>query len=77
MYSTAKELSEQEKITGVYEDNENYYVLTEPTSEYDDAAWKIDKRTGKVEYFSVMDFLGEIYGNAKQISVNEFRRAFH
>lgn len=71
-YSTLADLL-NERIKVAYEDDQNFYVRLNPTSDYDNIIWRVDKSDNKCYPMLISKFLSVIDGTEK-ISTGELRR---
>lgn len=73
-YATLDELLKEE-VNAVYEYDGYFYVKLKPKCYYENAIWKVDKKTGKASYMMFTEFIINVLEFAKQIDPETLRRA--
>lgn len=63
------------KIDFVTECEGHYYIRLEPEHNYDEAMWKVNKKTHKVSCIHLIDYMLDIEDKATPIDSETLRRA--
>lgn len=72
-YNTLDDLLKEE-VNFVYELDGYYYVKLKPKCFYENAIWKVDKKTGEVSYMMFTDFIINVERFATPVNPKTLKR---
>ncbi len=59
-------------IQQMYEDKDNYYVLTKKENRYDNGMYKVNKKTEEVSFLMYPMFISTIEENTRPVNISKF-----